>query len=191
MKKLTGYLIDPFQRKVHEIETTDDILDWHKLLDCDTLDVARVEQSVDIWVDDNGLLREPYYPLFYYLGYQNPLCGYALALSSNAEGESISLKLPAGYFQAKIHFEEWEKRLDPNNYFDQMSRVYPVLHIGKFGLGATPIHICSICKKPFQGFGNNPQPVIDDFDARCCDECNRGIVIPARQIRISKGLSAY
>jgi hypothetical protein len=175
---------------VHEIETTDDITDWHKLLDCDTLDVARVEREVDIWVDDNGLLRQPYYPIFYYIGYQNPLCGYGLALSSSGP-ETISLERPPGFFQMKIHFEEWEKRLNPNDYFEQMSRVYPVRHIGKFGIGSHEVHLCSICKKPFQGFGNNPQPVIDDFDARCCDECNKGIVIPARQIRMAKGLGPY
>ena len=28
--------------------------------------------------------------------------------------------------------------------------------------------------------GNNPDPVIMDESAVCCDECNRRIVIPAR-----------
>lgn len=36
---------------------------------------------------------------------------------------------------------------------------------------------CSICQRQFAGMGNNAQPV---NDGRCCDECNREIVVRAR-----------
>jgi len=39
---------------------------------------------------------------------------------------------------------------------------------------------CCICGKAFVGFGNNPWPVTNDADARCCDSCNAGIVVPTR-----------
>lgn len=39
---------------------------------------------------------------------------------------------------------------------------------------------CCICGRSFEGFGNNPYPVNTDENARCCDECNWGQVIPAR-----------
>ena len=39
-------------------------------------------------------------------------------------------------------------------------------------------HICCICGKKFEGYGNNPTPVKED--GVCCDECNFGKVIPAR-----------
>ena len=42
---------------------------------------------------------------------------------------------------------------------------------------------CCICGKEFDGYGNNPYPVVGDIfsgDERCCDECNDTIVIPAR-----------
>lgn len=38
-------------------------------------------------------------------------------------------------------------------------------------------HICSICGKKYEGYGNNVQPINDE---RCCDECNRKVVIPIR-----------
>ena len=41
-------------------------------------------------------------------------------------------------------------------------------------------HICCICGKEFEGFGNNPYPVNKDENARCCDVCNDTVVIPAR-----------
>ena len=37
--------------------------------------------------------------------------------------------------------------------------------------------ICCICKKPFDGYGNNAEPVCS---GSCCDECNMKKVIPAR-----------
>lgn len=40
--------------------------------------------------------------------------------------------------------------------------------------------ICCICGKAFVGWGNNPYPVNENEDARCCDECNSKYVIPAR-----------
>ena len=37
--------------------------------------------------------------------------------------------------------------------------------------------ICCICKKPFDGYGNNAEPVCS---GSCCDECNMKEVNPAR-----------
>lgn len=39
---------------------------------------------------------------------------------------------------------------------------------------------CCICGCNFTGWGNNPYPVVENPDARCCDACNDMKVIPAR-----------
>lgn len=44
---------------------------------------------------------------------------------------------------------------------------------------------CSLCKQEFVGYGNNPQPILDNIDARCCDHCNDWFVIPVRMIQLS------
>jgi hypothetical protein len=38
-------------------------------------------------------------------------------------------------------------------------------------------HICSICGKEYEGYGNNAQPV---NNSKCCNECNYSVVIPIR-----------
>ena len=43
---------------------------------------------------------------------------------------------------------------------------------------------CCICKKPIEGYGNNPFPVWPT--GRCCDDCNVTIVIPARMALLAK-----
>ena len=47
-------------------------------------------------------------------------------------------------------------------------------------IGALKLQVCCICGERFTGWGNNPYPVVDDEDARCCDKCNGDTVIPAR-----------
>nr|DAI32692.1 MAG TPA: Recombination endonuclease VII [Caudoviricetes sp.] len=37
---------------------------------------------------------------------------------------------------------------------------------------------CCLCKRKFEGYGNNPAPVL--FRGRCCDKCNRQIVLIVR-----------
>lgn len=39
---------------------------------------------------------------------------------------------------------------------------------------------CCICGETFTGWGNNPWPVVEDAEARCCNYCNDAKVIPAR-----------
>ena len=41
---------------------------------------------------------------------------------------------------------------------------------------------CCLCGKPYTLYGNNPYPFCDKDDdkSRCCNDCNREKVIPAR-----------
>lgn len=41
-------------------------------------------------------------------------------------------------------------------------------------------YVCCICGKTKIGYGNNPWPVNTDPKAKCCDNCNKFVVIPAR-----------
>lgn len=38
--------------------------------------------------------------------------------------------------------------------------------------------VCCLCKKESIGYGNNPAPVAQK--GRCCDKCDREVVIPTR-----------
>lgn len=40
---------------------------------------------------------------------------------------------------------------------------------------STP-YTCACCLRQEQGFGNNPAPLIQSADARCCNECNKVVV---------------
>lgn len=56
-------------------------------------------------------------------------------------------------------------------------------------LERSKMHICCICGKEYEGYGNNPYPVGWDVfseEDRCCNECNMKYVIPARIARLSE-----
>lgn len=47
---------------------------------------------------------------------------------------------------------------------------------------------CCLCGEYFEGHGNNPYPLCDkdDYDSRCCNDCDTLFVIPARMKLLSK-----
>ena len=44
--------------------------------------------------------------------------------------------------------------------------------------------ICVICRKKYEGYGNNPVPY--KREGKCCDKCNLEHVIPARIVSLEK-----
>ena len=41
-------------------------------------------------------------------------------------------------------------------------------------------HVCCICGKEFDEYGNNPEPAKPFESGECCDDCNMNVVIPKR-----------
>lgn len=128
MENLRTLLIDPFQKRLHEIELSPHIQDWHKWCDCEAFDYAycgtHEGQRQDIWVDDNGLNRHPMYPTFKWRDRDLPLVGYGLLLGTTPGGDSVSTILSIEYVLSLIAWEQWEVRLNPADWFDQLSRIY-------------------------------------------------------------------
>lgn len=121
--KLRGFLIDPWKHQLTELQVDHSLQAWYKLLHCDSIDVCHIGQcaglSVDVFVDDSGLLQEPPAPFFKLAGYHSTLCGYGLVLASDAQGETLSLPeclSPEVFARAQsLQMEHWEKRIDPRD----------------------------------------------------------------------------
>ena len=50
---------------------------------------------------------------------------------------------------------------------------------------------CCICGVEIKGWGNNPWPLSEGENDRCCDVCNDTRVIPERIKRMQEGKSIY
>jgi hypothetical protein len=130
--KLRSLLIDPWQRRIHEIQIAPTTASWQKALGC--AGVKRVEihrnpqrtRAIDIWTGCEGIL-EPIPPRFQVqLANRDRavLAGYGLVLNVNLQnGQSIDCTFCAEKFEPLISWKHWEKRLDVRNYFEQLSKI--------------------------------------------------------------------
>lgn len=103
---LEGFLIDPFKQSIDRIEIANDLDVWRKVMRCEWVDCVRLtrrsertnDTELDLWVDEEGLLAEVPAPRFKlqrgltFGGGTVEICGYGLIFSSDAEGNTISLK---------------------------------------------------------------------------------------------------
>jgi hypothetical protein len=114
---IRGILIDPWRRKITEVQCTAErtLDDMYKFCHCDCID--RVEwpdesKKSDVWVDDEGLLHDPYPALFNIVGYdEQSFAGRGLVLGYSRSGESVSTKLTIPEVSKLIRWELWEVRI--------------------------------------------------------------------------------
>ena len=127
-EKLRALLVDPFQHKIHEVNLDPGIQNWYKLCDCDCFDHCYLGTFAgarhDAFVDDEGLLKEPTYPLWHWHNYPNPLPGYGLITACDDLGVTIPARMTVEFVLEHISWELWEARLNAADYFDQLSRIY-------------------------------------------------------------------
>lgn len=96
--------IDPIHRSVASVEYSGDYQQIYHLIDCDTFDVARINNKGDgIFVDDEGLFKE-HQTFFYIEGYPQPLAGKGLMLGTDAGGESVEPTLSTDEVRHRVHF---------------------------------------------------------------------------------------
>ncbi len=87
---MKAFLIDPFTKTITEVEHNGDYKQIYQLIGADCFDCARINEHGDsIFVDDEGLLRDPVSPMFEHIGYPQALAGKGLVLGCNDEGEAI------------------------------------------------------------------------------------------------------
>lgn len=83
---MRGILINPFDQTIKEVTIVGNIQDIYLLTDCTIFDVVRLSESDDMYVDDEGLLKDNRY--FSWSG--RNFAGKALIMGHDDEGNSIS-----------------------------------------------------------------------------------------------------
>jgi hypothetical protein len=110
-KTITGYLIRPLTKTVHEIVLPDGnshLASMYAALDCSCVDVVRLLPTEDCWIDDEGLFREGDEDFAKFAIMQpgvgwRELCGNALILGREGP-ETVSSKLTAESLLANVAF---------------------------------------------------------------------------------------
>src|SRR5512143_3417531 len=105
---MKAILIDPFDETVTEVEHNGDYRQIYTLLshpehkvDCFT--VVQIHQGDAIFVDDEGLLKNPK-RFFVWKGYPQPLAGKGLILGTDDEGNSVDAVATVDEVKKRVSF---------------------------------------------------------------------------------------
>ena len=97
---MRAILINPFDETITEVDYSGDFKQIYKFIDCSTFDVVMLCDADDLYVDDEGLLKENRY--FSWSG--RIFAGKGLILGHNEEGETT----PTSYdLQEGVDRIEW------------------------------------------------------------------------------------
>ena len=99
-----GILIDPKEKSLSYVEYDGNYRSIYPLIDADTFDIVYITETETIFVDDEGLHKNPRY--FFVYENSQPLAGKGLILGTNSNGDSVSTTLTIEDIKDKITFKE-------------------------------------------------------------------------------------
>lgn len=105
-KGIKVILIDPKARTVMgalwRLDQGESFLDLcYSWIGCDLVDVANTDDGLDLWVDDEGLMKEDR-DFFEIDGYPQPLTGRAVLTGHDGQGETISAPLQSSQVKDRV-----------------------------------------------------------------------------------------
>lgn len=100
---MQAFLIDPFEETITEVEHNGNFREIYKFIDAQVFDIARIPYGDSIFVDDEGLYKSNQ-RFFLHTDYGQPLCGKALVLGTDDEGESTSPKITLEQLKERVQF---------------------------------------------------------------------------------------
>jgi hypothetical protein len=99
-----GILIDVENRVIREVEF-DGLKDMYRLIDCDLVECVSYGRDLDIWVDEEGLLKDNDKGFFMVPSYPQPLKGNGLLTGGvDAEGKTLPCKLSLDDAEKMVKF---------------------------------------------------------------------------------------
>lgn len=126
-----GVLLDPVTRTATEI-VVNDIQDYYNAIGCNLIDCVQIDGKNDLWVDDEGLLKDPEHfviPARFTgegIEWGQPLAGRAIVLGHDGEGDKADYSLHVG--EISLRFAAAKKREDASGApegADGVLDVYP------------------------------------------------------------------
>ena len=98
---MKAILINSFDESVSEVDYNGDYKEIYNLIDCDIFDVVPLDDTNDMYVDDEGLLKNPNR---YFKYGQQTLAGIGLILAHDDEGESVGTTLNSAEVFENVKF---------------------------------------------------------------------------------------
>ena len=108
---MRGILINAKANTVTEVETTGELADLYRLVECSLVQTVAVEATTfsatphDLWVDEEGLLSDPE---FFFVWDGNPIAGNGLLLGTSEDGDCIACDIPLDAIKQIVTFKRMQ-----------------------------------------------------------------------------------
>ncbi len=100
---MRAIFIDAVKQEVREETLTEPTLKaFYKLIGCQLVDLVRIDDQNDLWVDDEGLLHNP--ENFFIYGDSSPLAGNGVITANDGGGHTIATTMSVEDVKAKVKF---------------------------------------------------------------------------------------
>ena len=109
--------IDVIKREVYEIDIPKGLQGLYSALECDMVEIVRINDTEDLYVDEEGLLRHDPIGAFRFKGYDQVLSGHGLVLGNDGEGDSVDTTLTVEYIRDQVRFKEVQDIPEPFMHF--------------------------------------------------------------------------
>ena len=110
---MKAILIDVKTQEIKEVEHDGELQNIYDLLDCRTIDIVKIDDVNDIFVDDEGILTDNLYFEYSVSDRVFQLAGSGLVLGYNKEGETIGTTLTIEDVKGKVRFLPEGFKIDP------------------------------------------------------------------------------
>lgn len=115
---LEAILIDPSTQSITRTTIPDGLEGLYETLRCETVDAIDLGSGITLWIDDEGLLKDNQ-SFFELINFGQPIAGTAVILSTDKDGESISVdaRLTVDHVKKVVSFVELESYPEPKIEF--------------------------------------------------------------------------
>lgn len=114
---MKAFKIDVISKLVYAVDIPNDSIEHiYKALDCDTFDVIMPKGSpkgLSVYIDDEGLYRNPPLGVFAINGYPQALSGHGLVLGVDSSGNSCDAPISLKKLKENVHWLEEGKLPKP------------------------------------------------------------------------------
>lgn len=106
---MRAILIDTYNKSVSEVDTVGDLQSIYELVRTDIIEAVYLPGRNAMFVDEEGLYRQPPKPVFQFLGFDQPMVGNGLILGFDEDGDNCDTTVSlAGVIQRVV----WRDHLE-------------------------------------------------------------------------------
>lgn len=115
---MRGILIDPFTKKIEEVDTTGKLPEIYSMLGVELITIVHIGESDVLFLDDEGLfVPRDEQEYFYWSGSNQPYAGKGLIIGTDEEGDSTDAEIDLEEVKQRVRWLD-KTMFDPEDFIE-------------------------------------------------------------------------